>query len=235
LLDLEKISLNYEGAEVLHDVTLTVAPKQVVALIGPNGAGKTSLLRGLSGLHPYSGKALFNGESIVGLSPEHIVEKRLIHCPQSAQLFPEMSVEDNLWLGAYRLRDRAAARRTLERIYVLFPRLKERRGQRTSTLSGGERQMVAIGRSLMSGPVLLMLDEPSLGLAPIVREAIENSLKQIVEEWGLTILLVEQDTAFALGLADRVYILDSGNVVRSGSPNEIQSDVALRESYLGLA
>jgi branched-chain amino acid transport system ATP-binding protein len=235
LLEVKSLTVSYRGALALHGVSLDVAPGESVSIVGPNGAGKTSLLRAISGLVPCQGEVRLDGEVITGLSPERVVRRGLVHCPQAAQLFPEMTVLENLELGSFTVRDAAARREALDRVFELFPRVAERKAQRAGTLSGGERQMVAIGRSLMGRPRLLMLDEPSLGLAPLMRDRIEEAIRQVHRTWGLTVILVEQDTAFAMDIADRVYVLDGGQVVRHGPVAEIAGDPAIRRAYLGVA
>ncbi len=235
LLEVKDVSVSYRGAVALHGASLGVGRGESVSIVGPNGAGKTSLLRAISGLVRCQGEVLFDGERISGMRPEQVVRRGVVHCPQAAQLFPEMTVLENLDLGAFTVRDGGARREALERVYQLFPQLADRRAQRAGTLSGGERQMVAIGRSLMSRPRLLMLDEPSLGLAPLMRDRIEEAIRQVNRAWGLTVILVEQDTGFALDIADRVYVLDGGQVVRHGPVAEIAGDPAIRRAYLGVA
>ena len=235
LLEVKDVEVHYEGAVALDRVQLRVARGEAVAVIGPNGAGKSTLLRAISGLVPARGEIRFEGRSLLGLKPHQIVRMGIVHCPEAGQVFGEMTVEENLRLGAYTVRDGRAAADSLERVYALFPRLAERRRQTAGTLSGGERQMLAIGRSLMSRPRLLMLDEPSLGLAPLVRERIGESLQQIHREWGVTLILVEQDSALALEVGQRVYVLDSGRVVREGTPQAVREDPEVREVYLGVA
>jgi branched-chain amino acid transport system ATP-binding protein len=235
LLEVKALTVSYRGALALHGVSLSVGQGESVSIVGPNGAGKTSLLRAISGLVRSQGEIRLDGESIAGLAPEHVVRRGVVHCPQAAQLFPEMTVLENLDLGAFTVRDGSARREALESVFQLFPKLADRRTQRAGTLSGGERQMVAIGRSLMSRPRLLMLDEPSLGLAPLMRDRIEEAIRQVHRTWGLTVILVEQDTAFAMDIADRVYVLDGGQVVRQGPVAEIAGDPAIRKAYLGVA
>jgi len=234
LLEIMDLSVTYGGALALDRVSLSVEDGDVVSVIGPNGAGKTSMLRAISGLVPYTGEVRYGGRSLRDLKPNQIVRAGIVHCPEAGQLFGEMTVEENLRLGAFVEREAARVAESFTRVYGLFPRLEERHDQRAETLSGGERQMLAIGRSLMARPSLLMLDEPSLGLAPVIRDRIEESIRLIHREWGLTVVLVEQDTAFALDIASRVYVLDSGRVVREGSVDEIAEDPAIRETYLGV-
>ena len=218
----------------LQGVSLTVQDGESIGIIGPNGAGKTSLLRAISGLVPYVGEVRFEGRSLRGLPPNRILRAGVVHCPEAGQVFGEMTVEENLELGAFTVPDARSVRESLERVYALFPRLPERRRQMAGTLSGGERQMLALGRSLMSRPRLLMMDEPSLGLSPLMRDRIQESITQVHQEWNLSVILVEQDTALALEVGQRVYVLDSGRVVREGSPAAIAQDPMIREVYLGI-
>lgn len=233
LLRIHNLSVSFGGAKALNNISFSVEANTVVAVIGPNGAGKTSLLRAISGVIHFSGSICILGEEIQGESARQIVERGVIHCPQASQLFGEMTVIENLLLGAYARGSRAISR-SLEQVFELFPKLKGQLKQKANTLSGGERQMVAIGRSLMAQPSLFLLDEPSLGLAPVIRDKIEESLHRIVKEFGLTVLLVEQDTAFALSIASKVCIMDGGAVIGVGSPADIASDPALQAAYLGL-
>jgi branched-chain amino acid transport system ATP-binding protein len=235
LLEVGDLTVRYEGALALDGVSLMVRDGEAVSLIGPNGAGKTSLLRAISGLIPYSGTILFRGVSLGGLQPHRIVHMGVVHCPEAGELYPEMTVQENLDLGAYTMRDRRVVRENLGRVYELFPQLADRSGQIAGTLSGGERQMLAIGRSLMSRPTLLMLDEPSLGLGPILRDRIQASIQRIHREWNLSIVLVEQDSMLALEVTSRVYVMDSGRIVRDGSPEAIMRDPMIREVYLGIS
>jgi branched-chain amino acid transport system ATP-binding protein len=234
LLEVRDLSVHYQGAMALQGVSLTVQDGESIAIIGPNGAGKTSLLRALSGLVSYDGEVLFAGISLRGLPPNRILRAGVVHCPEAGQVFGEMTVKENLELGAFTVRDARLVRESLDRVYALFPRLRDRRGQMAGTLSGGERQMLALGRSLMSRPRLLMMDEPSLGLSPLMRDRIQESIAQVHQEWNLSVILVEQDTALALEVGQRVYVLDSGRVVREGPPAVIAQDPTIREIYLGI-
>ncbi|MGQ9477733.1 MAG: ABC transporter ATP-binding protein [Candidatus Bipolaricaulia bacterium] len=231
LLEVAGLDVYYSKAHVLRDVALGVGEGEFVALIGPNGAGKTTLFRAISGLKEYHGQIRFKG---LGLprSPAAIVGLGIIHCPEERHLFPFMSVYDNLMLGAYkRDRDRTI-RQDLELVYGLFPILKERKRQLARTLSGGEQQMLAIGRALMGSPKLLLLDEPTLGLAPIVRQTISKALKEINDR-GVTILLAEQNVVFALERSQRLYLLETGRIVKEGTPTEFCQDEHIRRVYLG--
>ena len=234
MLEVRDLSVHYQGAMALQSVSLTVQDGESIAIIGPNGAGKTSLLRAISGLVPYDGEVRYEGISLRGLPPNRILRAGVVHCPEAGQVFGEMTVEENLELGAFTVRDARLVRESLERVYALFPRLPDRRWQMAGTLSGGERQMLALGRSLMSRPRLLMMDEPSLGLSPLMRDRIQESITQVHQEWNLSVILVEQDTALALEVGQRVYVLDSGRVVREGSPAAIAQDPMIREVYLGI-
>ncbi len=234
MLEVRDLSVHYQGALALQGVSLTVGDGESIAIIGPNGAGKTSLLRAISGLVPYDGEVQFEGVSLRGLPPNRILRAGVVHCPEAGQVFGEMTVEENLELGAFTIRDMRLVRESFERVYALFPRLLDRRRQMAGTLSGGERQMLALGRSLMSRPRLLMMDEPSLGLSPLMRDRIQESITEVHEAWNLAVILVEQDTALALEVGQRVYVLDSGRVVREGPPAVIAQDPMIREVYLGI-
>lgn len=234
MLEVRDLWVHYRGALALQGVSLCVADGEALSIIGPNGAGKTSLLRAISGLVPYDGDVRYGGGSLRGLSPDRIVRAGVVHCPQAGELFGEMSVAENLELGAYTVRDPRAVRESLEQVHALFPRLLERRRQLAGTLSGGERQMLAIARSLMSRPRLLMMDEPSLGLSPITRDRIQESIQRIHRDWQVSIILVEQDSSLALEVAERIYVLDGGRIANEGSPSAIAQDRTVREVYLGV-
>ncbi len=232
LLEVEGLQAGYGPVQVLWDVTLQLAEPGIACLIGSNGAGKTTLLRTLSGQLPArSGRMLFQGASLDRLRPDQVLEAGLAHVPEGRRLFAGMSVEDNLLLGAYTVR--AAAARGLERAYALFPRLRERRRQDASTLSGGEQQMCAIARGLMSEPKLLMIDELSLGLAPRLVDELAATLAG-VPATGTSLLVVEQDVATALDLAREGFVLDRGRIVLSGRSSALAGDQRVKEAYLGL-
>ncbi len=234
MLQAEHVNVAYNTLQVLWDVSLEVREGEIVALIGSNGAGKTTLLRTISGLmKPLFGTIRFMGEDITGLPPHDICRRGVIQVPEGRALFPRMRVIENLELGAYLPEARAQRHETLERVYRLFPRLKERWRQDAGTLSGGEQQMVAIGRALMARPKLLMLDEPSLGLAPVLVETMMDVLTQLNAE-GMTILLVSQEVHQALAIAHRAYVIENGHIVRSGTSHELRDDDAIRSAYLGL-
>ncbi|HEV7664990.1 MAG TPA: ABC transporter ATP-binding protein [Chloroflexota bacterium] len=234
LLHVNGLSAAYGNVTALWDVSFSVAEGQVVALLGSNGAGKTTTLRTLSGLlESTSGTVRFAGQDITHARSDQIVDLGIIHVPEGRQLWPRMSVQENLELGAYAARAKAQRAATLERVYSLFPRLKERRTQAAGTLSGGERQMCALGRGLMGLPRLLMLDEPSLGLAPrLVGEMFETL--RVLRQQGLTVLLVEQNVHQALELADAAFVLETGRIVLSGPSAELLADERVRNAYLGV-
>ena len=234
MLHVEHLNVAYDTLQVLWDVSLEVREGEIVALIGSNGAGKTTLLKTISGLmKPLSGAIRFMDKTITGLPPHDICRRGVIHVPEGRALFSRMRVVENLELGAYLPTARAQRHHALERVYRLFPRLKERWRQDAGTLSGGEQQMVAIGRALMAQPKLLMLDEPSLGLAPVLVEAIMDVLTHLNAE-GMTILLVSQEVHQALAIAHRAYVMENGKIVRSGPADELRADDAIRSAYLGL-
>jgi branched-chain amino acid transport system ATP-binding protein len=231
LLEVTDLDVYYSKAHVLRGISLAVGEGESVAVIGSNGAGKTTLFRSISGLKDYHGRVLFKGQELLQ-NPAAIVALGIIHCPEERHLFPFMSVYDNLMLGAYRRNRNGAVRQDLGMVYSLFPILKERRKQLARTLSGGEQQMLAIGRALMGRPGLLLLDEPTLGLAPIVRRAISEVLKR-VNESGMTIFLAEQNVVFALERSDRLYLLETGRIVKEGTATEFCQDEHIRRAYLG--
>jgi branched-chain amino acid transport system ATP-binding protein len=224
----------YGDVQALWDVSLEVAEGELVAVIGSNGAGKTTLLKALAGLHRCtSGEIVYDGQRIDRLPAHAICQRRLALVPEGGQLFPDMSVRENLEVGSYLPRARPLAARNVERAFDIFPRLRERQRQAAGSLSGGERQMLAIARALMSEPRLLMLDEPSLGLAPVAVERIFEVLGELRRS-GLTVLLVEQSVQHALELADRAYVLESGRVARVAAAAELRQDPEIRRHYLGL-
>jgi branched-chain amino acid transport system ATP-binding protein len=234
LLRLEGLEVGYGDVTAVSDVSLDVRAGETVALIGANGAGKTTTLKAISGLLPLRrGSVLLDGERLDGLSPARVMARGIAHVPEGRQLFPTMTVRENLELGAAGAAARARRGETLEGVFRLFPRLAERIRQLAGTLSGGEQQMCAIGRGLMARPRLLMLDEPSLGLAPVVVKQIFENLAQINRD-GTTILLVEQNVARALGLAHRGYVLENGRIVLSGGCDALLTSPYIKQAYLGL-
>ncbi len=232
LLTVERLRVAYGAITALDDVTLTVGAGEVVAIVGANGAGKTTLLRTLSGLlRPAAGEIRFNGERLDGLAPDAIVRRGLIHVPEGRCIFPEMTVRENLRLGACLRRDAAAIARDEEKVLNLFPRLRERLAQRGGTISGGEQQMLAIARGLLARPTLLLLDEPSMGLAPKLVREIFRIVGEISRD-GVTVLLVEQNAHLALAAAQRAYILGNGRVLMDGAAENFADDPRVRDAYL---
>jgi branched-chain amino acid transport system ATP-binding protein len=234
LLAVERLEVAYGKIQALWGVSFDVAQGEIVALVGANGAGKTTTLKTLSGLlHPAAGAVTLDGARLDRLSTMEIVARGVVHVPEGRKLFPDMTVLENLLLGGFGRSARARQRERLERVYAVFPRLRERRAQLAGTLSGGEQQMVAIGRGLMADPRLLMLDEPSLGLAPIMVEEMFRVIEEINRD-GVTVLLVEQNTEHALAVAHRGFVLESGRVVLSGTGRALLANERVRQAYLGL-
>lgn len=233
MLKVNDIDVYYGHIHALKGVSLNVEEGEIVTLIGANGAGKTTLLNTLSGLlRPKNGTIEYMGKSIVGLPAQQIVRDGIIHVPEGRRVFAEMTVEENLLLGAFLRKDSQQVKKDLEKVYEIFPRLEERKKQQSGTLSGGEQQMLAIGRALMSKPKLLLLDEPSMGLAPILVQTIFEIIQEINND-GTTVLLVEQNAHMALSIADRGYVIETGKVVISGTSKELQESKLVREAYLG--
>ena len=233
LLEVKNLTVSYGAIKALHDISFSVEDKEVITLIGSNGAGKTTTLHAVSNiLKKDAGSVFFDGEDITDCAPDKIVERRLIQVPEGRRIFQNLSVRENLELGAYLRRDKAEIRRDTEKVFALFPRLKERVKQNAGTLSGGEQQMLAMGRALMASPKLLLLDEPSMGLAPILVDEIFSIVKKISAE-GTTILLVEQNAYKALSVADRAYILETGAISKSGKAADLAADPAVKAAYLG--
>jgi branched-chain amino acid transport system ATP-binding protein len=233
MLRVEGIRVCYGRVPALHDVSLDVNEGELVTLIGGNGAGKTTTLRAISGTVSRGGRIAYAGQSIVRRSPEAVARAGIAHVPEGRGTLTELTVRENLRLGAYTRRDRSAIREDEERVLGYFPRLQERRDQRAGTLSGGEQQMLALARALMLRPRLLLLDEPSLGLAPLVVAEIFRIVGELNEREGLAVLVVEQNAAIALSAAGRAYVLETGNVTISGTADELKSDDAVRSAYLG--
>ena len=231
LLSVSDLAAGYGSLEVLHGFDLEVNQGEIVVILGANGAGKTTTMRAISGMIPRRGRIEFDGQDISSSSPDSIVRLGIAQVPQGRGTFADLTVEDNLLAGAYVRRDEVQA--DVERWFDVFPRLRERRSQRAGSLSGGEQQMLAIARALMSRPRLLLCDEPSLGLAPLITQELFGVLKKLNAEEGLSILLVEQNANLALKVAHRVYLLETGNVVSSGSAAELAADDSIRKAYLG--
>ncbi|MCC6610914.1 MAG: ABC transporter ATP-binding protein [Burkholderiales bacterium] len=219
--------------QVLRDVRLAIRPAEIVAMVGGNGAGKTTLLRAVSRLIPSQGEVSFDGRSLAGAEAEEVFGRGLVQIPEGRQLFDHMSVEENLLMGAYRRNDKAAIRAGLEWVYGLFPQLAARRRQLAGRMSGGEQQMCAVARGLMAAPRLIMVDEMSLGLAPVIVDGLLDIMTQIRKQ-GVTVLLVEQDVNAALSIADRGYVMETGEIVREGSAAELRHDPEVQRAYLGL-
>jgi len=234
LLEINGVDAFYGRVQALHSVSLIVDKSEIVALIGSNGAGKTTTLRTISGLmHPGSGTITFDGKDITKTPAHKIVNLGICQSPEGRRLFPRMQVVDNLQMGAYTRTDKAGIQQDMERVFTLLPRLKERMTQLAGTLSGGEQQMLAVGRALMSRPKLLMLDEPSLGLAPILADTIFKTIVEI-NQAGTPILLVEQNAVRALEVAHRGYVLETGNVVQKGTGKELLNSPDVQRAYLGM-
>jgi branched-chain amino acid transport system ATP-binding protein len=248
LLEVEGLSVSYGTAQVVGGVDLAVEEGELVTLLGPNGAGKTTTLRAIAGLVRWeqqtyrgtkkgditvSGQVRFDGQRLDGVAAHRIVAAGFVLCPERRRPFADLSVLDNLTAGAYLIRDRNQVKERLRAVYDLFPVLEERTGQRAATLSGGQQQMLAVGRALMARPKLLAIDEPSLGLAPQTKRDLVERIRQI-NQTGVAVLLVEQDASLALSLANRAYVLSQGHVVTSGAAQELMQDETLRRSYFGL-
>ena len=232
LLDVDELTATYGQIEVLHGIKFHVQPNEIVVILGANGAGKTTTLRAISGMVETTGRITFNGDSITGLEPDYIVRKGIAHVPQGRGTFPELTVEENLKVGAF-IRSDNEIKADMESCYETYPVLYERRIQSAGSLSGGEQQMLAVSRALMSKPELLLLDEPSLGLAPQIVEGLFARFKTMNQNLGTTMLIVEQNAQIALSMADRGYVLESGEIAVEGEANLLVNDDAIRKAYLG--
>jgi branched-chain amino acid transport system ATP-binding protein len=233
LLEVSGLHVSYGGINAVKGIDLAVGAGELVTLIGANGAGKTSTLKALSGLHrPSAGRIYYNGEDVTALPAFELVRRGLALVPEGRGVFGRLTVEENLAMGAYTRRDRLAVKSDRDRVFALFPRLAERRRQAAGTLSGGEQQMLAIGRALMSRPKLLLLDEPSMGLAPILVQRIFDIIRRIAAE-GVTLLLVEQNAKLALEVCDRGYVMESGRISLADTTQRLRTDPAVRQAYLG--
>lgn len=234
LLELKNTSVFYGNVQATRSVSMSIPEGQIVTLIGSNGAGKSTTLRMISGLErPQEGEVLFKGESILSLPPEKVTGIGIAHVPEGRRVFPQMTVMENLEMGAYLQSDRFDVAQNLEMVFAHFPRMKERVDQHAGTMSGGEQQMLAMGRALMSNPELILMDEPSLGLSPIMCQEIAGIIRKINAS-GRTIVLVEQNARLALALADYGYVLDTGEVVIEGPAEELREDKNIQKTYLGL-
>ena len=231
VLQIENLCAYYGKARALSHVSLSVEEGETIAIVGANGAGKSTLLDSIMGLVKTTGAILLNGEEIAGLKSAQIVKRGVGYAPERFNLFPHMTVRDNLLVGAYTARE--DTQKNLDAVHRLFPRLEEREGQETSTQSGGERQMVSLGRALMTSPKVLLVDEPTIGLAPKVCAEIAEVLKRLSAEMGLTVIVTEQNANFALSLAQRLYVLESGHVTAQGTAEELARDDTLAKSYFG--
>ena len=234
MLALRNVDAGYGTFQALFDVSLDVQPREAVAVIGPNGAGKTTLMRVISGLlAPRKGDILMEGRRLAEVAPHQIIELGIAHVPENRRLFPRMTVEDNLRMGAFPAAARAKFKERLAFVYQLFPRMKERRNQLAGTMSGGEQQMCAIGRALMSGPKLLLMDEPSAGLAPVIVDQVFDLVERIRRE-GFTVLIVEQNIQQVLQIVDRAYLLEAGTIRASGAAAELRESEHIRRAYIGV-
>ena len=234
MLEIENVSVAYGMVQILWDVSFKIKEKEIVSIIGPNGAGKTTLVKTIMGLlSAKSGTIKFKGEHIENLPPYEIVKKKISLIPEGREIFPRLTVEENILLGAYTISDKQQVKDLKERVYQIFPVLQKKENILAQTLSGGEQQMLVIGRSLMSKPELLILDEPSLGLAPIIVAKVLDTLRQINEE-GVAVLLVEQNIRDSLNIADRGYVLEEGKIIIDGEGRELLSNEHIKEVYLGL-
>ena len=235
MLETSDLTVKYDLVSALSEVSLSAEERTITTIVGSNGAGKTTLLKTISGLiRPESGEIRFLGDRIDAASPTDIVRMGISHVPEGRELFPRISVYDNLMVGAYLRKDKKAIRRDLERIYQHFPILKDRRRQLARDLSGGEQQMLAFGRALMSDPKLLLLDEPSIGLAPVIEQRIMETLRVLTVDENVGVVLVEQNAALALSVASHGYVLEQGSLVLQGPANELIKDDNVRAAYLGL-
>ena len=235
MLKVEDLQVAYDGVQAVRGISLEVRAGEITALLGANGAGKSSTLLSIVGsIKPGSGRVTFEGLDIIGQPPEVLIKKGIAMIPEGARVFARQPVEQNLRLGAYIVRDETVYRQRLERVYKLFPRLLERREQLAGTMSGGERQMLAIGRALMSGPRLLLIDEPSLGLSPILIEQVFDALAALNQQDGLAVLLVEQNMAQALEVAARAYVMQSGRIAIEGTAADLAASDEVRKAYLGM-
>jgi branched-chain amino acid transport system ATP-binding protein len=235
MLDVHNVHTYYGNIHALKGISITVEEGEIVTLIGGNGAGKSTTLKTISGLmRPREGYVSLNGEDLIAYKAHEIVGKGIVQVPEGRQVFGALTVMENLEMGAYSRNDRAAIREDIERVFKLFPRLKERHKQVSGTLSGGEQQMLATGRALMARPKLLLLDEPSMGLAPVLVDSIFDTIKQLNEQ-GTTILLVEQNARMALQVADRGYVLQTGEVILSDTAERLREDPTVQKAYLGIS
>jgi len=235
MLEISNINAFYGNIQALHNVSINIKQGEIITLIGANGAGKTTTLMSISGIvHPKSGEIRFNGEVISGKKPDKIVHMGLAHVPEGRHIFPYLTVMENLDLGAYLRKDKENVKKDLEHVFDLFPRLRERKNQQGGTLSGGEQQMLAISRALMARPKMLLLDEPSLGLAPLIVKQIFDIIKRINQEDGTTIFLVEQNANLALKVAHRGYVMENGHITLEDDAHKLLVNEEVKKAYLGI-
>lgn len=235
MLEIKNLHVYYGGIHALHGISLRVPDGKIVTLLGANGAGKSSTLRTIAGIvKPSEGSITFDGQSLLGLKSFEVLRRGIALVPEGRRVFANLTVRENLALGAYTRNDKIEINRTMEEIYSIFPRLQERINQPAGTLSGGEQQMLALGRALMSQPKLLMIDEPSLGLAPVLSQGVLKKLKEVNQMKGQTILLIEQNARAAMSIADYAYILETGKIVLEGEAESLARDDQVRKSYLGV-
>lgn len=235
MLEVSDLHVSYDGVQAVGGVSLTVRPGEITALLGANGAGKSSTLKAIIGaVKPQSGRVVFEGKDITGTPPEKLVSLGIAMIPEGARVFARQPVEQNLRLGAYTVRDEAVIKQRMDSVYALFPRLLERREQLAGTMSGGERQMLAIGRALMSGPRLLLIDEPSLGLSPLLVEQVFDALQMLNRQHGLSVLLVEQNMNQALEVAAGAYVMQTGRIALQGTAEALMASDEVRRVYLGM-
>jgi branched-chain amino acid transport system ATP-binding protein len=233
VLEIKGVSAGYGRVAVLQQISLSVAEKSVAVLLGANGAGKTTTLRAISGMIKYSGQILLDGKDLKGLAPDQVARLGVAHGLQGRGTFTDLTVEENLGVGAYRRRDKAEIASDIQEMYTLFPRLRERRKQKAGSLSGGEQQMLAVGRALMLKPRVMLLDEPSLGLAPVIIDDLYEALQRVNRSLGTAMLIVEQNASLALEIADDAYVLETGSMVLSGAARDIAENDGVRAAYLG--
>ena len=233
VLEIKGVSAGYGRISVLHDISLSVEEGHIAVLLGANGAGKTTTLRAISGMIRYSGRIMLDGKDLSGLGADQIARRGVAHGVQGRGTFIDLTVEDNLMVGAFRRNDKTQIAEDIERIYTLFPRLQERRKQKAGSLSGGEQQMLAVGRALMLKPRVMLLDEPSLGLAPVIIDTLYEALQQINRTLGTAMLIVEQNANLALEIAHDAYVLETGSMVVTGTAAQVAANDAVRAAYLG--
>ncbi|MDD6810535.1 MAG: ABC transporter ATP-binding protein [Lachnospiraceae bacterium] len=234
MLELKNVNVSYGAIHAIHDVSLTVNDGEIVSLIGANGAGKTTILHTITGLKKSSGGSIiYDGHDLTKTEPSKIITLGMAHVPEGRHIFPAMTVAENLEMGAYIRNDKEEIQKSIKEVFERFPRLKERRKQLAGTLSGGEQQMLAVGRALMSNPKIILMDEPSMGLSPLLVKEIFQIIQEVHKQ-GITVLLVEQNAKMALSIADRAYVLETGNIAMSGDAKELLNDEKVKKAYLGL-